>query len=121
MTKGISTASRKAKGRKLQQLVRDKVLKTFPHLDPEDVRSTAMGQGGMDVQLSPLAGASFPYAVECKRNRAFAVYGPYTQASTNAGKYEPLLVIQGDRQKPLAIIDLDHFMELTKHVREPTK
>lgn len=119
--KGISTASRKAKGRKLQQLVRDSILKKFPHLTIDDVRSTAMGQGGMDIQLSPLAGASFPYAVECKRNKSFAVYGPYSQASTNAGKYEPLLVIQGDRQKPLVVVDLEHFMELVKNVRQIPK
>lgn len=119
--KGISTASRKAKGRKLQQLVRDSILEKFPHLTVDDVRSTAMGQGGMDIQLSPLAGASFPYAVECKRNKSFAVYGPYSQASTNAGKYEPLLVIQGDRQKPLVVIDLEHFMELVKNVRQIPK
>jgi len=122
MSGGISTASRKSKGRKLQQLVRDKVLISFPHLTLDDVRSTAMGQGGMDVQLSPLAGAAFPYAVECKRNRAFAVYGPYTQASVNSGTYEPLLVIQGDRQKPLVVLDLDHFMELTTHAKkDPTQ
>lgn len=118
---GISTAARKAKGRNLQKLVRDAVLERFPHLTKDDVRSTAMGQGGMDVQLSPLAGASFPYAVECKRNKSFAVYGPYSQASTNAGKYEPLLVIQGDRQKPLAVVDFHHFMELVKNVRETSK
>lgn len=118
---GISTAARKAKGRNLQKLVRDAILERFPHLTKDDVRSTAMGQGGMDVQLSPLAGTSFPYAVECKRNKSFAVYGPYSQASTNAGKYEPLLVIQGDRQKPLAIVDFQHFMELVRDVRETSE
>ena len=118
--KGISTAARKSKGRKLQQLVRDAILDKFPHLTEDDVRSTAMGQGGMDVQLSPLAGSSFPYAVECKKNKSFAVYGPYTQASTNAGKYEPLLVIQGDRQKALAIIDFKHFMELVENAKRPS-
>ena len=118
---GISTAARKAKGRNLQKLVRDAILERFQHLTKDDVRSTAMGQGGMDVQLSPLAGTSFPYAVECKRNKSFAVYGPYSQASTNAGKYEPLLVIQGDRQKPLAIVDFQHFMGLVKNVRETSK
>jgi hypothetical protein len=119
--RGISVAARKSKGRKLQQLVRDTILDKFNHLTEDDVRSTAMGQGGMDVQLSPLAGQSFPYATECKRNKAFAVYNPYDQASTNAGKYEPLLIIQGDRKKPLAIVDFYHFMELVKNVRQTTE
>lgn len=118
---GISTAARKAKGRNLQKLVRDAIIEQFPHLTKDDVRSTAMGQGGMDIQLSPLAGASFPYAAECKRNKSFAVYGPYSQAFSNSGNYEPLLVIQGDRQKPLAIVDFYHFMELVKNVRQTDK
>lgn len=112
--KGISTAARKAKGRKLQQLVRDKVLEAFPKLHQDDVKSTAMGQGGEDVQLSQAARKVFPYSIECKRHRAFAVYGPYEQAEKNSGDYEPLLIIQGDRKKPLVLVDLDHFVDLTK-------
>lgn len=112
-SKGISTAARKSKGRQLQQKMRDAILASFPLLETDDVKSTAMGQGGEDVQLSPAARKVFPYSIECKRHKAFAVYGPYEQASTNAGGYEPLLVIQGDRKKPLVILDLDHFMKLT--------
>lgn len=112
-SKGISTAARKSKGRQLQQKMRDAILASFPLLETDDVKSTAMGQGGEDVQLSPAARKVFPYSIECKRHKAFAVYGPYEQASTNAGGYEPLLVIQGDRKKPLVVLDLDHFMKLT--------
>ena len=31
--------SRKAKGRRLQNFVRDRILKAFPHLKPKDVKS----------------------------------------------------------------------------------
>lgn len=113
-SKGISTAARKAKGRKLQQLVRDKVLEAFPSLEPDDVKSTAMGQGGEDVQLSPAARKLFPFSVECKRHKSFAVYGPYEQADANSGSAEALLVIQGDRKKPLVLLDLDYFMKMVK-------
>lgn len=118
MAKGISTAARKAKGRALQQKVRDKILEAFPLLTNEDVRSTAMGQKGEDVQLSPLARTHFPYSIECKRHKAFAVYVPYEQALANSGGHEALLVIQGDRKKPLVLVDLDHFMELVKNGKE---
>ena len=116
--KGISTASRKAKGRNLQKLVRDSILESFPNLEEDDVKSTAMGQGGEDVQLSPAARKLFPYSAECKRHKSFAVYGPYEQAQHNAKGLEPLLVIQGDRKKPLAIIDFKHFMELSKDAKK---
>ena len=118
MTKGISVASRKAKGRGLQQKVRDAILEAFPMLEPDDCKSTAMGQGGEDVQLSPAARKRFPYSTECKRHKAFAVYGPYEQAQANAKGLQPLLVIQGDRKKALAILDFEHFMELTKNAKK---
>lgn len=109
----ISTAARKAKGRSLQNKIKKSVLSHFPHLENEDVKSTSMGQTGEDIQLSPAARKVFPYSVEAKKHKAFAVYGPYEQASSNANGYEPLLVIEGDRKKPLAIIDFEHFMSLT--------
>ncbi len=111
--KGISTAARKSKGRALQQKVRDAILASYKSLEVDDVKSTAMGQGGEDVQLSPAARKLFPYSIECKRHKSFAVYGPYEQAAANANGYEPILVIQGDRKKPLVLVDLEHFMELT--------
>lgn len=73
-----------------------------------------MGAGGEDVLLSPAARKLFPYSVECKNLSKIAVYNYYTQAETNSGKYEPLVVIKQNRSKPLAVIDLDHFMELVR-------
>ena len=45
----------KAKGRLGQNEIRDKILETFPDLEPDDVRSTTMGDTGEDIQLSPAA------------------------------------------------------------------
>jgi hypothetical protein len=110
----ITTASAKAKGRKLQQLVRDKVLELLARqgVVADDVKSTGMGQGGEDVQLSPLARKYLPVSIECKKYAKFAVYGPYEQAVAASGTYEPLLVIQGDRKIPLAIVSLDYYLSL---------
>jgi len=96
-------------------LVRDKLYSTFPTLEDGDVKSTPMGVTGEDVQLSPAAQRAFPYAVECKRKKTFAVYGMYEQACNHSDNREPLLVIRGDRKKPLVVVDLDHFLELVKN------
>jgi hypothetical protein len=112
-TTGISPQSAKAKGRRLQQLVRDSILSAFPKLEPDDVRSTSMGAGGEDVQLSPAARKLFPYTVECKNLAKIAVYNYYVQA-TGHNDFEPLVIIKQDRSKPLAVVDLEHFMELVK-------
>ena len=111
----MKTASGKAKGRKLQQVVRDKILEAFPILEPDDAKSCSMGASGEDVQLSPAARRLFPYSVECKARASVSVYAWYQQAKTNAPKgMEPLLVIKQNYGKPLVVVDLDHYMELVK-------
>ena len=110
----MKTSSAKAKGRKLQQDVRDKIttlLKPWG-IVAEDVKSTSMGAGGEDVQLSPFARSFLPISIECKRNKSFAVYKMYDQAVANGEDYEPVLVIRGDHKKPLVVVDLDHYLFL---------
>lgn len=112
----IKAQSAKAKGRRHQQWVRDKILALFPNaLLPDDVRSTSMGCGGEDVQLSPAARRLFPYSIECKSFKSFAIYKVMDQATENCPKgAEPVAIIKADRQKPLAVIDAEHFFRLTK-------
>ena len=109
----MKAQSAKAKGRRLQQAVRDAILDSFPTLESDDVRSTSMGAGGEDVQLSPAARKLFPYSVECKSLAKIAVFNYYEQA-TGHGAHEPLVVIKQDRAKPLAVVDLEHFMKLVR-------
>lgn len=113
-TKSIRPQSAKAKGRRLQQHVRDAILEAYPSLESDDVRSTSMGAGGEDVQLSPAARKLFPYSIECKNLAKIAVFNYYEQA-TGHGNHEPLVVIKQNRSKPLAVVDLEHFMELVKN------
>jgi hypothetical protein len=110
----MKSQSAKAKGRRLQQTVRDAVLGAFKTLEPDDVRSTSMGAGGEDILLSPKARKLFPYSVECKNLAKIAVYNYYSQAESNCGMHEPLVIIKQNRSKPLAVVDLDHFMELVR-------
>jgi hypothetical protein len=106
--------SAKAKGRKLQQMVRDLILEAFPSLEPDDVRSTSMGAGGEDLQLSPAARRLFPYSVEAKNCERLNVWGAYEQAEANSGNHEPLLIMKKNRKKPLVVLDLEAFINLLK-------
>ena len=47
--------SKKRKSALLQNLVRDKILKAFPHLRPADVVTANNGQTGPDIVLSKVA------------------------------------------------------------------
>ena len=104
----------KAKGRTFQQQVCKVILENFPSLEKDDVRSTSMGNGGEDIQLSPAARKIFPYQIECKSKSLSATHTIYNQAKTH-GKHEPLGIIKKNHDIPLVIISLSHFMELVKN------
>lgn len=103
----------KAKGRSFQQVIRDALLNVFRSLEQDDIRSTAMGQSGEDIQLSPAARKLIPYQIECKSKARSQVHTWYSQAKEH-GKYEPVVVVKRDRDIPLAVISFDHWLELIK-------
>lgn len=115
----MKTASKKGKGRRLQQWIRDQLRTLLPGLEKDDVESRGMGQGGTDVILSPAAQKMFNYAIEAKNQEQFkGIYNIYKQA-TNHDKGEPLVFIKMNRQKPLALVDAEHFLRLaTKDFNE---
>ena len=112
----MTPQSAKAKGRKLQQYVRDQILKLYPSLHPDDVRSTSMGAGGEDVQLSYNARLSFPYTVECKNRERIAIYKDFEQTTEHNPAWEPLLVLKSNGKQPLAVVNFDHFLELLRRL-----
>lgn len=110
--------SAKAKGRKLQQWVRDKINGMFQHLTDRDVKSTSMGASGNDVQLSEAAFKVFPYSIECKNQAKMKpVYDAYYQAK-KGGPGEPLVIIKTNHEDALAIIKADHFFHLYSNREE---
>ena len=105
--------SKKAKARYLQNLVRDRIKKLFPKLGPEDIRTSMMSENGADVKLTSLTARKlFPYSVETKNRQEYIqIYKAFKQATRHT-VLEPLLVIKRNREKPLAIIDMEHFFNL---------
>ena len=62
----MNTATRKAKGKRLQKYVCNLILKYYSILNNQDVKSIRMGRKGEDVQLSAKAKKLIPYSIECK-------------------------------------------------------
>lgn len=109
----MKTSSAKGKGRRLQQLVRDAILKVFEQLTLNDVRSTGMGQTGVDIQLSEAALKLFPYSVECKNVEKLNVWKVLEDAKKNEAKdTTTLVIIKKNRTEAYAVIPFEHFMEL---------
>lgn len=113
----MKTSSAKAKGRKLQQHVRDVLLEAFPTLEPDDVKSVSMGAHGEDVMLSPAARKLMPIAVETKARNSIAACRFFEQAQEHAravkgGKAQPVVVMKEDRKQPVVMVSLEFFVEL---------
>jgi hypothetical protein len=106
-----SSKTRKAKGRALQQKIRDDIISTFS-LSEDDVRSCSMGAQGEDIQLSPRARVLFPYSIECKSVEKLNVWDAYSQAKENAKSSVPLLVFKRSRSEPMVMITWEHFLSL---------
>ncbi len=109
----MRTQSKKAKGRRLQQWVRDLLIEKL-EVHPEDIESRSMGAGGEDLIMSRSAREKFPYSIECKNQESLNVWKSYEQAQQNSGNYEPIVVIKRNNVKPLVLVDADYFVELHK-------
>lgn len=116
----MKPSSCKNKGRLFQGWVRDLLLKYAPSLEKDDVRSTSMGAGGEDVQLSPAARKLYPISIECKSRASYAFYKDYDQAVTNAPKgAEPVLFCKANHRRPVVIIDAEYFVKnFPKRIRK---
>ena len=113
-----SCKSAKAKGRRLQNLVRDLLRSAFSFLHEDDIKSQTMGMVGEDVVLSPLARQSIPYSFECKNVERLSVWDAIDQSKSNCEERVPVVVIKKNRRNPYAIIPLEEFISLIKEVNE---
>lgn len=109
------TRAAKAKGRVGQNEIRDKLLETFPEFEPDDIKSTTMGDTGEDIQLSPAARKKMPISIEVKRRKAgMKTAYDYIEQAGKHGKGEPVVFFRADRQPWITMISLDHYMELLR-------
>ena len=106
--------SRRRKGRRLQNLVRAKILETFDILRPSDVSIAKTGEGGADIKLSRIAKRILPYQFECKYQERLSTLHRWFAQSKKLGRLEPILICKMNDKKPLLIMDLDHFFDIIK-------
>ena len=109
--------SRKSKGRGFQQSLREDLI-THLGISPDDILSTAMGQGGCDLYLSPAARSVFPFGVEAKRCESISLPAWWKQCESNASKVAltPLLVFKRNREEPLAVLRWEDLLALIKSI-----
>ncbi len=111
----MTPTSKKRKSALLQNLVKDKILKVFPHLKKKDVSTASTGQNGSDIRLSKVARKLVGVNFECKnQNKMKTIYNWYKQSSKNSNRLMPCVVMKMNTRQPLVVIDLDDFMDLIK-------
>ena len=111
----MKTSSGKAKGRRLQNKIRDLLLEHFSDkLEPDDVRVAIMGETGEDIKLSPAARRLIPYSFECKNQEKLNIWSSLEQAEENSGDYPPVLVFKRNRSKTYVTIELEEFIKFIK-------
>ena len=117
--------SAKAKGRNLQNFVRDKLRQVFveewklvPGLEADDIKSQTMGMPGEDIVLSPSAKKLIPYSFECKNTERLNLWKAIEQAEDNCEDRDPVVVIKRNRSKVYAVIEFDEFIKLIRRKYE---
>lgn len=119
----MKTSSAKAKGRRLAQLLKEKLLNRDKEGNPEyseaDIVVTPSGVTGPDLQLHGNAAISYPYVFECKNQEKVNLWASWEQAKSHE-KFTagyvctpiPILVIGKNRTKPIVVMDLDDFIRI---------
>lgn len=114
-----SVSSRKAKGRRLQYWVAEKVATllgvTFDQQDDTcPVHSREMGQSGSDVYIRDKELAKrFPYSIECKNTETFSMYSTIKQVKANTKPGQEWVIFhKKNHSDPVAVISAEHFFEL---------
>ena len=105
--------SAKAKGRRLQQQVVGDLLTMFPHLSEDDIRSTSMGAGGEDIQMSFAERQSIPFSFEAKNQERVNIWASIDQAKSNApGGVDHAVVFKKNNESPHVVISWKTFLKL---------
>lgn len=109
----MNTRSGKAKGRRLQNKIRDLLLEHFSDkLEQDDIKVAIMGESGEDIKLSPAARKLIPYSFECKNQEKLSIWSSLEQAAENSGDYPPVLIFKRNRSKTYVTIELEEFIKL---------
>ncbi len=121
--KRISVQSAKAKGRRLQQWVCERISNLTGEEwgssgDDKPIESRPMGQSGCDVRMESHVRKMFPFSVECKFQESWSVHSWIKQAQENQVEgTDWLLVAKRSRCRPIVIMDARAFFDMAN--RDP--
>ena len=109
----MKTSSAKAKGRRLQDAVKQLLMEKYTQLREGDIKTAIMGESGRDIILSPSAEDVIPFDIEAKNQEKLSIWSALEQAESNQKEGRiPLLVFKRNRSKTYAVLEFERLLEL---------
>ena len=109
--------SSKAKGRRLQNFVRDMLREIYlPELHEDDIKSQTMGMTGEDIILSPAAREVCSFSFECKNVERLQMWQAIEQCEANKPECSaPAIVFKKNGKDPYIAISFKVFCDMLQH------
>tara|TARA_R110000744_G_C19006386_1_gene522442 strand:+ start:39 stop:425 length:387 start_codon:yes stop_codon:yes gene_type:complete len=114
-----SARSSKAKGRRLQNYVRDILRDVYPQLHEDDIKSQTMGMTGEDIVRSPAAKEVCAFSFECKNVERLQIWRAIEQCEANKPDCSaPAIVFKKNGKQPYVALPFTVFCDMLQYENE---
>ena len=114
-----SAKASKAKGRRLQNYVRDMLRDIYGQLHEDDIKSQTMGMTGEDIVRSPAAKKACTFSFECKNVERLQIWRAIEQCETNKPDCSsPAVVFKKNGKSPYIAIPFQVFCDMLQFENE---
>ena len=114
-----SAKSSKAKGRRLQNYVRDILRDVYHQLHEDDIKSQTMGMTGEDIVRSPAAKEVCTFSFECKNVERLQISRAIEQCEANKPDCSaPAIVFKKNGKQPYVALPFTVFCDMLQHENE---
>ena len=114
-----SAKASKAKGRRLQNYVRDMLRDVYHQLHEDDIYSQTMGMTGEDIVRSPAAKEVCAFSFECKNVERLQIWRAIDQCESNRPDCSsPAIVFKKNGKQPCVAIPFTTFCDMLQYENE---
>tara|TARA_R100001082_G_scaffold102630_1_gene72887 strand:- start:149 stop:535 length:387 start_codon:yes stop_codon:yes gene_type:complete len=114
-----SAKASKAKGRRLQNYVRDMLRDVYHQLHEDDIKSQTMGMTGEDIVRSPAAKEVCAFSFECKNVERLQIWRAIDQCESNRPDCSsPAIVFKKNGKQPYVAIPFTTFCDMLQYENE---
>lgn len=122
-TQKITRRAAKAKGRRLQTWVCEKISELTGYEwgrsgEDQPIESRPMGQSGVDVRMESQVRAVFPFSVECKSRETWTIPTWIKHAQENCTEdTDWLLFCKKSKESQIVILDAEAFFRILNKMK----